>query len=181
MCARHLSFAHMNGRGSLAGLHGGQDVVLVLRTRTTRGTYSNSRGKRRLCIETAIYSSTNESRAPKKEAPRPTAHNSILTRMDTAAQDGEANDVLIRQLSGLDKMLAIVMSEAALPGTIAVCLCYVFRVQPFALLELTPAAVATGALFALPTVLLDVYLLAVRPRQVRRSKSQRRGEEAGLG
>jgi hypothetical protein len=92
------------------------------------------------------------------------------------AEDDEANDDLIRQLSGLDRLLAILMSEAALPGTVAVALCYFLHVRPFAFAELTQSAVTTAALCALPTVLLDIYLLAIRPRQLIQA---RQGKDAG--
>jgi len=92
------------------------------------------------------------------------------------AADDQANDDLIRQLSGLDKLLAILMSEAALPGTVAVALCYLLQVRPFAFAELSKGAVTTGALCALPTVLLDIYLLGIRPRQLIQA---RQGKDAG--
>ena len=92
------------------------------------------------------------------------------------AADDQANDDLIRQLSGLDKLLAILMSEAALPGTVAVALCYLLQVRPFAFAELSKGAVTTGALCALPTILLDIYLLGIRPRQLIQA---RQGKDAG--
>eukprot|EP00242_Pyramimonas_sp_CCMP2087_P017554 CAMPEP_0198203774 /NCGR_PEP_ID=MMETSP1445-20131203/7103_1 /TAXON_ID=36898 /ORGANISM="Pyramimonas sp., Strain CCMP2087" /LENGTH=419 /DNA_ID=CAMNT_0043875303 /DNA_START=215 /DNA_END=1474 /DNA_ORIENTATION=- len=75
----------------------------------------------------------------------------------TAPTDGDEMKYRVSQLSDLDKCLAILVAEAALPGTFAVILASFVNVQPFAYFHLDQGAVLTAA-SVLPFLLLDVSL-----------------------
>eukprot|EP00241_Pyramimonas_parkeae_P015626 CAMPEP_0114308904 /NCGR_PEP_ID=MMETSP0059-20121206/18338_1 /TAXON_ID=36894 /ORGANISM="Pyramimonas parkeae, Strain CCMP726" /LENGTH=471 /DNA_ID=CAMNT_0001432639 /DNA_START=39 /DNA_END=1454 /DNA_ORIENTATION=+ len=91
-----------------------------------------------------------------------------------AVPDDKVMNERMKELSHLDKLMAIILSETAIPGTLAVIGCSILSLHPFAYWHADTKTFAQACVTVLPLLLVDVYLLLQRPRTLAdlRAKSE---------
>mmetsp|Transcript_5691 Transcript_5691/g.11609 ORF Transcript_5691/g.11609 Transcript_5691/m.11609 type:complete len:495 (-) Transcript_5691:240-1724(-) len=89
--------------------------------------------------------------------------------------DEETMNERLKELSHLDRLLAIGLSEAALPGSFAIFLASIFHMQPFAYAQLDKGALLAAAT-VLPLLLVDIYLFYRKPKELEEDSEEEEQE-----